>query len=458
MLTTIGALIVVLGVLIFVHELGHFIAAKAVDIAVLRFSLGFGPLTPLRFRRGETEYCVSWVPLGGYVKMAGLEDEGAAGALEGPREEAPVPPERTFDAKPLWARIVVISAGVVMNVLFAVAVHAGLALGYGVARESTPVVGEISAVALPPGARSLAGLRPGDRIVRINGDSITGWADLIDKVTTGPGAALRFEVAGRAEPLAVDIPVRDQEGRAKLAEALVLWHEPVVGDVVPGHPAAAAGLQRGDRILRINGDTVRAWERLVAVLESSAGEHLRFEVQRGASVVPLTITPESVAVARDSGRVRTVGKIGAGRNVPLVRYGPIGALGMGARMAAEDVVRVVTTLKLLVTGQVSPKTLGGPILIGQISGEAARLGAAVFLGFMALMSVNLAVLNILPIPVLDGGHLLFLLVEGVRRRPLSLIQRQRLTNVGFFLLVGIMLLAIANDLQRVLPALLKKLF
>jgi regulator of sigma E protease len=458
MLTTLAAFVVVLGVLIFVHELGHFLAAKSVDIAVLRFSLGFGPITPLRFRRGETEYCVSWVPLGGYVKMAGLEEEGAAGGLEGPREDAPVPTERTFDAKSLGARAFVISAGVLMNMLFAVIVYAGLTAIYGVAEDPTTAVGEVRADELPLGAAALGTLRPGERIIRMDGDTVRGWREVQDHLLTSSATPMRIELAGRAEPVLVDVPLRDQEARAKLLLALLPWHEPVLGSIVPGFPAAGAGLRRGDRILRINGDTIPAWERLVRVLESSAGEHLQVAFLRDGLVRTVELTPRATQVPGDSGVKRTVGKVGAGPDIPLKRYGLLGSLGQGVRRALDAGGLVLFTLKGLVTGQLSPKDLGGPILVGQLSGEAARLGADVFFGFMALFSMNLAVLNLLPIPVLDGGHLLFLLIEGVRRRPLTVQQRQKMTNVGFFLLVAIMLLAMANDLQRVLPGLLRKLF
>jgi membrane-associated protease RseP (regulator of RpoE activity) len=272
----IGAGVLVLGVLILVHELGHFLAAKSVGIAVLRFSFGLGPRTPLAFRVGETDYCLSWVPFGGYVKMAGLEDEPMEGVPEAQRRVAP---NRTFDVKPLWARAWVISAGVIMNALFAVLVYSVVAFAYGVAE-----------------------------------DPATAW---------------------RASP-----------------------------------------------------------------------------------------------------------------HVPAHSYGPIAAIGKGVEQAADAAGLVVVTLKGLVLGQVSARDLGGPILIGQLSGQVAGQGLEKLLGLMAFLSMNLAVLNLLPVPVLDGGHLLFLLIEGARRRPLTLRQRWAAMQVGLFVLAGIMLLALSNDLMR----------
>jgi regulator of sigma E protease len=446
-LLTIGAAIIVLGVLIFVHELGHFLAAKSVGIAVLRFSFGLGPRTPLAITRGETEYCISWVPFGGYVKMAGLEEEGTAGTIEGPREDAHIPPERTFDAKPLWARIWVISAGVVMNALFAAVVYAVLAGVYGVATDPTTTIGEVRADALPMGAAPVATIQPGDRLIRINGDTVTGWDDVQSAFLTSEPTPLRLEFAGR-EPVLVDVPLREQENRLAVLNALVPWHEPVIGDVVPGFPAASAGVQRGDRVLRVDGDSIPAWERFVRAVEGSPGRPLAVILLRDGAEVALTLTPRATSVRGPDGGTRSVGKVGLSPYFPVERFGALGAVRQGAVQAAAAGGLVLFTLKGLVTGALSPKDLGGPILIGQLSGEAARLGLDAFFGFMALFSMNLAVLNLLPIPVLDGGHLVFLAIEGIRRRPLSPAQRQRLTQLGFVVLLAIMALAVANDITR----------
>jgi regulator of sigma E protease len=452
MLLTVGAAIVVLGVLIFVHELGHFLAAKSVGVAVLRFSFGLGPKTPLVFRVGETEYCLSWVPFGGYVKMAGHEDD-ESGGMEGPREDASVPFERTFDAKPLWARVWVISAGVLMNALFAVAVYSVLAGAYGVARDPSTTVGAVRTDALPRGAAPLATLQPGDRILRINGDSMTGWRDIETALLTSERTPLRIDVAGRSAPVLVDVPLREQENRAALVRALSPRHEPVIGEVLPGYPAAAAGLRVGDRVVAAGSDAIVAWEQFVRAVEQSAEQPLYVVVRRGGVDTALTVTPRSVAVPVTDSTTRTVGRIGVAVYLPVARYGPLGSLRQGLARAADAGGLVLFTLKGLMTGGLSPRDLGGPILIGQLSGEAARLGLETFLGFMALFSMNLAVLNLLPIPVLDGGHLVFLAIEGIRRRPLSLQQRARLTQIGFVVLVGIMLLALTNDITRVVRGL-----
>ncbi|HTT67683.1 MAG TPA: RIP metalloprotease RseP [Gemmatimonadales bacterium] len=446
LLDLVGA-VVVIGVLIFVHELGHFLAAKSVGIAVLRFSFGLGPRTPIGIRIGETDYCLSWIPFGGFVKMAGVEEEGAAGAVEGGRVEAEVPPERTFDAKPLWARVFVISAGVVMNALFALLVYSVIARAYGTPVDTTVTVGAVDSTALPLGASALASLRPGDRILRINGDSMRGWGAIQQKLYTAPGTRITIEVAGRATPILLDVPRSEKDARASLIGALAPWHEPVIGEVLAGRPAEAAGLEPGDRIDSAGGQAIPSWELMQRVIERSAGRPLALVVGRGGREVRVEVTPQPTQ-ARDpaTGKTLTVGRIGIGP--ALQRFGLLGSLGEGLRQTGAAGGIILFTLKGLVTGQVSVRDIGGPILVGQLAGEVARAGLRNFLAFMALFSINLAILNLLPIPVLDGGHLAFLFVEGVRGRPLSLEQRQRLTQIGFFVLVGIMVLALGNDVLR----------
>ncbi len=449
-LVAIVAGIIVIGVLIFVHELGHFLAAKAVGIAVLRFSFGLGPRTPVGVKVGETEYCLSWIPFGGYVKMAGLEEEGAPGALEGGAAQHEVPRERTFDAKPLWARIVVICAGVVMNAVFAFLLYVAIARVYGVAYDPTVTVGSVDAKRLPLGAAALGTLRAGDRITRINGDTVTGWGGVVRGILSAPGSRIAIEVAGRSDPILLDVSRKDPLARDSLVAALQAWHEPVVGTVIPGRRAQAAGLEPGDRIVSAGGQSIPAWEVMVGIIEQSAGRPLTLEVLRGGRRLELVVTPEATR-ERDiaTGERRTVGRIGIGPvSFPVRRSGWGESLGDGLGQTVRAGGLILWTLKGLFTGAVSVRDIGGPILVGQLSGEVVRLGFDAFLSFIALFSINLAILNLLPIPVLDGGHLVFLAVEGLRGRPLSIEQRQRWTQIGFFVLVGIMALALANDFLR----------
>jgi len=453
-LVAIVAGVVVIGLLIFVHELGHFLAAKAVGIAVLRFSFGLGPRTPIGIQIGETDYCLSWIPFGGFVKMAGIEEfeEGAAGALEGnlAARGAEIPRERTFDAKPLWARIVVILAGVAMNALFAAALYVLVARVYGLQYDPTVTVGSVDASRLPLGAAALRSLKPGDRIVQVNGDTVRSWDDIMEALVTAPRSRISIGVAGRSAPLLVDVSASDEGARDSLAGALQPWHEAVVGTVVSGQPAAKAGLERGDRIVAAGGHPVPSWEVLVGIIEGSAGQPLALTVRRAGRDVELTATPRPTRT-RDlaTGESREVGRIGIGPvSLPSRRLGwpAATAAGLGQTLRAGGLI--LWTLKGLFTGAVSVRELGGPILVGEMSGEFVQRGLDYFLGFIALFSINLAILNLLPIPVLDGGHLVFLVIEGVRGRPLSIEQRQRATQIGFFVLVGIMALALANDVLR----------
>jgi regulator of sigma E protease len=446
-LVAIVAGVIVIGVLIFVHELGHFLAAKAVGIAVLRFSFGLGPRTPIGVTIGETDYCISWIPFGGFVKMAGLEEEGAPGALEGAREQREVPRERTFDAKPLWARIVVISAGVVMNALFAFALYTAVAGAYGVPYDPTVTVESVDVSRLPLGAAALGSLAPGDRIQAIDGDSVTTWGEVQDALLSAPGERITITVAGRSAPILLD--VARTAARDSLLAALRPRHPAVVGTVSAGKPAAQGGLEPGDTVVAAGGSPVASWDAMVGTIEQSAGRTLALVVRRGGRELTLSVTPRAERVQDlATGATRTVGRIGIGLYLPVRRLGVLASLRDGLGQTGRAAGVILFTLKGLLTGQVSPREIGGPILVGQISGEVVRLGPEAFLSFIALFSINLAVLNLLPIPVLDGGHLVFLCVEGVRGRPLSLAQRQRLTQIGFFVLVGIMALAVANDVLR----------
>ncbi|HEY2805016.1 MAG TPA: RIP metalloprotease RseP [Gemmatimonadales bacterium] len=447
-LTTAGAFVLVLGVLIFVHELGHFLAAKSVGIAVLRFSLGFGPQTPLRFKRGETEYCVSWVPFGGYVKMAGLEDEGPARALEGPASAVPVPPERTFDHKSVWARAYVMLAGVTMNVIFAVAVYSALTFKYGVTVDPSTTIGSVDVKSLPMGAGPLETLKPGDRIIRINGDSMTGAAAIERAFLTSTETSLRIDVAGRPAPLLVAIPLSESNNRVAALRALGFWHEPVLGDVVPGQQADSGGLKTGDRVLRINGDSIPAWEVMVQRIEASAHDTLRMTLRRGGQTIEAKVMPRVELSPDSAGHRREMGKIGVAPFFPHTRYGVLGSVSEGARLAADNGGLVLLTLKGLLTLKISVKDLGGPVAIGRLSGEAARRGIETLLTLMALLSMNLAILNLLPIPVLDGGHIVFLIAEAVRGKPVSVQLRERLTTVGLVLLLMLMVLVTWNDVVR----------
>jgi regulator of sigma E protease len=360
-MVTVLATVVVLGVLIFVHELGHFLAAKAVDIEVQRFSLGLGPKM-FGFRKGETEYVISWFPLGGYVKMAGMAEEEGIGMLEGGAAGGREPSPRDFDAKSLPARTLVISAGVLMNLLFAI---------------------------------------------------------------------VAFIVVAKAQGVQLAL----------------------ISEVQEGSPAAEAGFQAGDHIVSVEGQRVRAFEELALLVQQSPEESIRVGVDRDGERLSLNVVPRRVSIYSDVIRDTVdIGQIGVTSD-PEGGYRTLSwaeAIPEGSFRSWYWVRTTLEFLGQLVSGQSSAKEVGGPILIGQLSGRAARAGIWALLSFMGIISVNLAILNLLPVPVLDGGHLTFLAFEAVRGKALSVEQRIRLTQVGLVLIVGLMVWVITNDVLRLL--------
>jgi regulator of sigma E protease len=455
-LITLLSLAVVLGVLIFVHEAGHFLAAKWAGIYVHRFSLGLGPpIKALTFRRGETEYSISWLPLGGYVKMASREEDAATAALEGGHSATPVPPDRVFEAKPVWKRMIVILAGVTMNLLFAWAVFVGLAFKNGRPVDPVTTVGRVEAdSALPADVRAALGsIQPGDRIAAVDGHAVNSWEEIPQGVINAPGQSVELTLGdGRT----VKLPIHQDAlaDRLRAAQALRPFRVPVVGQVVVGHPAYKAGIQPGDTLVGVAGHPVNQWQDLLDVLEQSAGKPVTLEVARAGQRHTVTLTPEPATVEDSGGKTRTVGKIGVAlqtgtRSVP---YSLGGAVKAGTDATLNSAQQIVRTVRGLFSGRVSQRELGGPILIGQMAGQTARLGLEVFLEFMAFISVNLAVLNLLPIPVLDGGQFLFLLAEAVIRRPVPPRVRERLMEVGIVLVVLLMGLAFSNDIRRLFGA------
>jgi regulator of sigma E protease len=455
-LLTIAAFVFVLGVLIFVHELGHFLAAKAVGIGVPRFSIGFGPATPIRFRRGETEYVVAWIPLGGYVKMASREEQEAMASLEGGslgQEYEDFPEDQLFESKSLWARILVISAGVAMNALFAWVTYATLAAVFGRNEDTVTAIAHVDAAALPPEAAALAALPRGVTVAMVNGDSVQSWDQVLRAIADPTSDRLRFDFAEDLD--AVILPIRGTEVRARAAIGTALYPlwGPEIGSIISGMPAAAAGLQPGDVLVAVEDDTVAAFYDLKRVVEPRIGDSVRVAVQRADSLFAVTLVPvERRYEDPITGETRLIGQVGIGpaREFTRIRYGPAAAVVEGARVTWSNVELVFFTLKGIVFREVSPRDIGGPILIGQMSGQVARFGFVALVEFMALLSVNLAILNLLPIPVLDGGHLVFLLIEGARGgRPLSVTARMRLTQMGLVVLLALMIFVFTNDILRI---------
>ena len=454
MLTTVVSLIVVLGVLVFVHEAGHFIAAKWAGIYVHRFSLGLGaPIPWLTLRRGETEYSISWLPLGGYVKMASREEDVGSNTLEGGRAVADVPPDRVFESKPVWKRMIVILAGVTMNALFAWLLFTFLAAKNGRQLDPVTTVGRVVAELVPPEAAAFKTIRHGTRILAVNGKPVSSWDDIAQGIANTPNPEIRLQLED-GSVVAAAIHQDALEERLKAAQALQPFRAPVVGQVLPGRPAARAGIEAGDTITAVDGRPVAQWYDLLEVLQKNGGQPLAVEVARGGRRLNYDITPYVDSITGPDGKRQAIGRIGIAvasqfRSEPL-SLGQAAVEGWRGTVGAST--QIVRTVRGLFSGRISRREVGGPILIGQLAGESARMGLDAFLAFMALISINLAVLNLLPVPVLDGGQFLFLLAEAVVRRPLPLKLRERLTMVGLVLIVLLMGLAFSNDIRRLFGA------
>ena len=447
---TIIATIIVLGVLIFVHELGHFATAKWADIEVPRFSIGLGPKM-IGFTRGETEYVIAWLPLGGYVRMAGMDDMEA---LEGGEHDATEAKSsgRDFESKSLPARALVISAGVIMNFLFAWLLFAIIGLGWGVRQAPEAVVGDVTEQFLTPETLALAEIPRGARLTSVNGTEVGDWSQVQQALNGAVDAdSLRLAFDDGAT-LAVPLPETDSlRGRVLSAMEPAVDRAPAVGSVSDDSPAERAGLQAGDRFVRVAGDTITDWQELVAAVVARPGESVPAVVERDGERLELTLTPKRLDVADGAMVIGWLGVTPTMRVIdgyPREHMGPMRAVVHGGEETYRITTMILGYLGGLFTGAESPRDVGGPILIYQISEQVVQIGFDAFLNFMALFSVNLAILNLLPIPILDGGQLMFLAVEGIRGRALSIEQRIRLSQVGLVLVVAIMVWALANDVLR----------
>ena len=447
MLLTIVATLGVLGVLILVHELGHFIAARAFDIHVSRFSIGLGPRL-VGFRVGETEFRISALPLGGYVKLTGMKEMDLLEGQDDPA--ASVDPARTFAAKPAAVRALVLSAGVAMNVALGVALFAGFAMTRGMPSSSEPVVGNVVAEWLPDGTEALASIPAGTRITRVGDHDVATMSDVSRAIMAADAGPLTLRLE-RAEPITITIPAQARD-RQFLPVALepVSDAPPVIGLVREDGAAAGAGLRPGDRVLAVDGRPVATWQELDGIVRGHPGRELALRVRRGDDTFSATLTPATRRVGD-----RALGTLGASLDLgediaPRERVGPAAAVAYGFTQSWEVVTLMGSFVSGLFDGRHSAREVGGPIVIAQISGIASRAGFATLLFFAGLLSINLAVMNILPIPALDGGHLALIAVEKIRGRPAGERARVALARIGFAMVLLITLWAVAADMLRLL--------
>ncbi|SHE64301.1 regulator of sigma E protease [Modicisalibacter ilicicola DSM 19980] len=441
------AVIVVLGLLITFHEFGHFWVARRCGVKVLRFSVGFGKPLWSRFDRHGTEFAVAAIPLGGYVKML---DE----------REAPVAPEEqhlAFNRKNVWARIAIVVAGPLANFLLAVVAY-WLLFVVGTTSVA-PVIGEVA----PDSPAARAGLSSGQEITAIQGDRTRTWEDVNLELISRIGLDGTLEVAARegeaSEARTYRVQVSDWLARQDPPQPLetlgvIPWRPdipPVLGQVLEGEAAAQAGLEPGDRIVAVDGQSLDTWTAFVEVVRERPGERLSLRIERDGEVRELDLTP-----GRREAQGDPIGYIGAGVETVSwpeeyrreIRYGALASVGRSLARTADMTVLTLDSIRKMFVGLISPSNLSGPITIARIAGDTARSGLESFIGFMAYLSISLGVLNLLPIPVLDGGHLLYYLIEAARGRPVSEAAQAVGFRIGLALVGTLMLMALYFDLMR----------
>ncbi len=432
-LETIFYFVVTLGVLVFVHELGHFLAAKLCGMRVDRFSIGFPPRA-FGKQIGETDYCVSWIPIGGYVKIAGMIDESFdTEYLEKPAESW------EYRSKPIWQRMIVISAGVIMNLLLAVVIFWGINYTQGKTIRETTEIGYVAEAS--PAA--VGGLQAGDKVLSINGTPVTHWDQILSFVyVENLGRDLHFTVQRNGADIQLLIPRTSIPEPTDATFGIIPTHtEIVVSTVEPGKPADQLGLKPNDVILSLNGTPVKFDLTLREIVKASSGKPLLVEWRRdGRSMTGTTIPTED-------GRIGIA--FGPRYNGPLSTkyYSLLEAFPEGVKDIVGASGLFFNQMKQLVTGKVAfAQSVGGPIKIAQMATQTAELGLITYLGFMALLSISLALLNILPFPALDGGHLIFLIYEGIFRREIPVKVKLGLQKVGFALLLAFMAFVVYNDI------------
>ncbi len=436
-MTTLLSFLFVLGVLVFIHELGHFLLCRWNGVRVITFSLGFGPKL-LKVQRGDTEYCISAIPLGGYVKMAGENpDDPQTGA------------DDEFMAKSKWQRFQILIAGPAMNILLAVVLLA-LVLMRGAEvlayLDQPAVIGAVQ----PGSPAEKAGLLPGDTIKRFGTADIRTWEHLDIAVASRPEREVEVTIIrnGREEQLRVrpDLTELRMRSNARFEVGTIGALPdvyPTIASVVAGRPAEAAGLKVNDVILAIDGQRLVFASQVAETISKKPGDQpIEFRIRRDGAEQTIAVTPYK------EGELTKVG-LGPREATRSFKPTPLEAIGMSVERNIEMSGLILATLKDLFTGEASPKQLMGPIGIAQVSGEAARTDLIAVLSLMAAISLNLGLLNLMPIPVLDGGHIFIMAIETISRRDFSLQVKEKMLFVGFVLLMTLMVTVIYNDLTRI---------
>lgn len=444
-LHTVVAFVTAIALLIAVHEFGHFIVARKLGIKVEKFSIGFGPaLFSWRSKDKEVLYVIAAIPLGGYVKMLGENlDEQGDDAKQTLSEEDKA---RAFDTQPVWVRACVAVAGPVFNFIFAIMAY--MLVGWLGQSVLPAVVGHV----VPASVAAQAGIVAGDKVVSMNGNVIHSWQEMEERLkgTVGKPLDVQLNRGGSVVSLHLTVPVPKKDPLLTDVAAQNLGIDPgiqvLVAAVIADSPAARAGLKPGDEVLRVQGETIVGIGGFIHQVRKYADQSVVLNIKRKQNVLDLAITPEG----DKNGQGRIGAKMMARPLSPLILYrmGAVDGLKYGFVRTWEVTALTLQVLGKMITAEISAKNLGGPIAIAQIAGKTAAMGLVAFVSFLALISVNLGVLNILPVPVLDGGHLLYLAIEKVRGVPLSPKIMERTQMVGITLIGALMIFAFYNDIAR----------
>ena len=430
-----------LAALIFVHELGHFLVARKVGVVVEKFSLGFGPKIA-SFKRGDTEYILAWIPLGGYVKMKG-EEVGEEDAGE----------KGSFSAAPVSHRLAIAFAGPLFNILFAIIIY------YGVYLVGIPALAPVVGTVKDESPALVAGLQTGDRILAIGDKKIRYWEQLQEIVHDSPNRSLDFQIeksSGGIAEIAItptSQKVSDLFGDKKNVGLIGI--APLVRNIFyvkENSPAEQAGINEGDVLVSVDGNIIFGWEDLKTSAIDKPGQELTFRILRNGTEITTKLIPEAKVVKDIEGKSTKVGMLGIGMagEMTTEKYGIFGALKKSIDETSRLVYLIAISIKKMVMGSIPADSIGGPILIFQIYGEQAQQGLNELVRLTALLSINLGLLNLLPIPVLDGGHIFFFLIEILKGKPVSERSRERAQQLGIFMLLSLMVFAFYNDIMRLI--------
>ena len=439
-LHTTLAFVVAIALLIAVHEYGHFSMARRLGIKVEKFSIGFGPaIFSWRSRDGEVLYVIAAIPLGGYVKMLGENPDEQGELSESDRA-------RAFNLQPVWKRAAVAAAGPGYNFIFAIFAYMLVAwLGQSVL---PPVVGYVT----PASIAEQSGLQAGDRVVDVDGREVHSWQQMEERLKgfVGTSAVLNVSRDEQNHPLTISLPAQQKDALLIDVADEVLGFNPglvvSIQEVMDASAAQRAGLQKGDVIKQINGIAIGNVTQFIAQVQSHAGEDVSLVIQRGQTVMSLTVIP--VADQEQKGRLGVRLASQSLHGTEIYRMGVFDGLQYGFVRTWEMTALTLGVFGKMVTSAISPDNLGGPIAIAQLAGKTADLGLVYFISFLALISVNLGVLNLLPVPILDGGLLVYLGLEKLRGRPLSPRFLEMTQMVGLALIITLMVFAFYNDLSR----------